>query len=342
MIKRIELIEFLKGFSILTIVIFHYLQTFHWQHLAGKLIFFGGTGVHLFIFLSGFGLYFSYLHKPVTFTQFLKKRISKVYIPYLIIVIISALIACLIPVYEGSWYAFGGHIFLYKMFDESIIGSYGYPLWFISLIMQFYFMFYLFLGIIKKTGIKYFLYLSFLLSFFWVIYIIFSGKDIYRVWNSFFLKYLWEFSLGMFLADKYKKQNYSLQAGLKPAAVLFTGIAGCFLYAILALKAGIIGKMVNDIPALIGYTFIAVWIYNLKHDIINRFVLFIGKISYSLYLVHTLVIMIITYYLKDLWHPVLIILSFIISVCVAILYNSIYNKTEYKIFNYNYPFNKLI
>lgn len=340
MIKRIELIEFLKGFSILTIVIFHYLQTFHWQNIAGKLIFFGGTGVHLFIFLSGFGLYYSYLHKPVTFPEFLKKRISKVYIPYLIIVIVSALFACLIPVYEGSWYAFGGHVFLYKMFDESIIGSYGYPLWFISLIIQFYLMFYSFLWVIKKIEMKNFLYLSFLLSFIWVIYIIFSDKDVYRIWNSFFLKYLWEFSLGMYTALKYKEQNYSLKLRLKPATMLIIGVFSCILYAILALKVGIIGKMVNDIPALAGYTLIAVWIYYLKLNLVNRFVLYIGKISYSLYLVHTLVIMMISYFLTDLWHPIIILISFIISIYFAKLYSDFYNKTEYKFFNY--PFNKLL
>jgi len=148
-IKKIEIVEFLKGFSIFTIIIYHLLQTLKMQDISGKLIAFGGIGVHLFVLLSGFGLYLSHINKPLPFLDFLKKRFTKVYFPYIIIVFGSAIIAIIIPIFKNSLYAFFGHVFLYKMFDESIIGSYGYPLWFISMIIQFYLVFTL-LTILKE------------------------------------------------------------------------------------------------------------------------------------------------------------------------------------------------
>ncbi|EDO13678.1 hypothetical protein BACOVA_00571 [Bacteroides ovatus ATCC 8483] len=34
---------------------------------------FGGAGVHIFILCSGFGLCLSYLNKPLTYSQFIKR-----------------------------------------------------------------------------------------------------------------------------------------------------------------------------------------------------------------------------------------------------------------------------
>lgn len=45
---------------------------------------------------SGFGLYLSYLNKPLTYSQFLKRRFLKVYLPYIIIILVSALIPFII------------------------------------------------------------------------------------------------------------------------------------------------------------------------------------------------------------------------------------------------------
>jgi peptidoglycan/LPS O-acetylase OafA/YrhL len=244
----------------------------------------------LFILLSGVGLYLSYLSNPLPYVAYLKKRTSKIYIPYICIVVISALISLLIPIYENSLYAFGGHVFLYKMFDEHIIGSYGYPLWFISTILQFYFIFYALVFLVKRLGNIPFLILCLAVSLGWTVIIIMLGKESERIWNSFFLRYLWEFSLGMVIASVLARNDYRLP--FKPATtwILVAGLINCALYAFLALKGGTIGKLLNDIPALIGYGCIAVWLYRLKIGALNRFFLFTGRISYSLYLIHVLIL----------------------------------------------------
>ena len=124
--SRVEIIDFLKGYAIFTIMAFHFLAFADFPAPWNLMIWFGGTGIHLFILLSGFGLYYSYLKRPLTWWPFIRKRAVKIYIPYILVVLISALIAVFVPVYVNSWYALGGHILLYKMFDEQIVGSYGF------------------------------------------------------------------------------------------------------------------------------------------------------------------------------------------------------------------------
>lgn len=320
--KRIELIEFLKGYSILTIVLYHCFQQFHFNNILGKLIGFGGTGVHLFVFLSGFGLYYSQLHNPITFLPFIKKRISKIYFPYILIVLISALISVFIPVYKNSLYALGGHVFLYKMFDESIVGSYGYPLWFISMIIQFYLVFQLIVYLKSKLSNIKFVLICLLISILWSGTVLLLGKDNERIWNSFFLQYLWEFGLGIVFASEFKRNGYKLNFQIKSYLLLIVGVISCAIYATLALKAGNIGKMLNDIPALIGYSLVAIWIYQLNFKWINSFFLFTGKISYSIYLLHMLILLIGLHFFKTL--PVSA--NIIISLAFIYLAANIYNK----------------
>ena len=116
--KKIEVIDFIKGYSILSIVLFHYCQGLHLPSLLSKAINFGGTGIHTFLFASGFGLFLSHLRKPLGYGDFLKKRFTKIYIPYIIIVTLSALIALLIPIYENNWNNYFSHVFFYKMFRQ--------------------------------------------------------------------------------------------------------------------------------------------------------------------------------------------------------------------------------
>lgn len=89
--KRLLVVDFLRGFSKFTIVLMHLVQAYPLPGFLMKATSFGGAGVHVFILCSGFGLYLSSLHKPLKYGKFLKRRFSKVYIPYVLVVLISAL-----------------------------------------------------------------------------------------------------------------------------------------------------------------------------------------------------------------------------------------------------------
>ncbi|TXC78311.1 acyltransferase family protein [Luteibaculum oceani] len=322
--KRLQVIEFLKGFSIFTIVIFHLLQKAHLEGILSKLIGFGGTGIHLFVLLSGFGLYLSFQKKPLALVPFLKKRFSKIYIPYILVVLFSALISLFIPLFENSWFALGGHVFLYKMFNESIMGSYGYPFWFVSMIIQFYLVFHLLVFVKKRVPAIPFFIGGLIISLSWSFLVLYLGKAHLRVWNSFFLQYLWEFALGMVLAERYATgKGINWNPGVLVVGII--AIVNCALYALLALKGGETGKMLNDIPALLGYSFAALFLYKLPIAILKKFFLFTGGISFSVYLWHIFSYRLLAYVMGDASIAAVLILSLLLCYLIAWKFQDVVN-----------------
>lgn len=321
--KKLSLITFLKGYSIFTIVIFHCLQNIKLPGTAEKAIYFGGTGVHLFILISGLGLYLSYLNKPISYINFIKKRLTKIYLPYILVVLLTALIFTGLPIHKNSLYALGGHVFLYKMFDNTIISSYGLQLWFISTIIQFYFAFHLIVKLRSLLSWNTFIVLGVVISVLWSLLVISLGYTNSRAWNSFFLQYIWEFILGMAIAERIYSNN--LQYKFKNIYYLFIGLFGVALYGVLALKGGTVGKMMNDIPALIGYSSLAIFIYRLDVKIINRFFIFTGDISFAWYLIHVLVLWVSKYVIEHFGYN-FSIFSVILVICLSYVLSIIYNK----------------
>ena len=205
--KKIELIDFLKGFSIFTIVVDHFLSQLPLPEIQKDMVEVGGTGVHTFILVSGFGLYLSHLRKPLSFINFIRKRFTKIYLPYILIVIITALISFFIPVSDNSWYAFFGHVFLYKMFDSSIMSSYGFQFWFISTIIQLYLLFNLLAWLRSKISSVAFFTLGLAVSIVYMLLVVWLGKEDNASWIRFCFQYIWEFMLGMMLAELYLQKG---------------------------------------------------------------------------------------------------------------------------------------
>lgn len=326
--KRLKFIDYLKGYSIFTIVLLHYMSGLNPEPVVKNLISFGGTGVHLFVLLSGFGLYLSYLNRPVSLPVFFKKRFMRLYIPYILIVLLSALISLFLPVFHNSLYALGGHVFLYKMFDESIMGSYGYPFWFISMIIQFYFVFYLLVKIKDRVNNDvYFFAAGLILSLSWSLLVILLDKASMRVWNSFFLQYLWEFLAGMVIADRVYKSSGKFNHTIKNIHFLVIGLLSTAAYGLLALKGGLAGKMLNDVFALTGYAFLAIWIYRLNIGYINQFFVFYGNISLTVYLLHILVLYTVAELIKPVGIPLPVstLVAFVLLIPLSMLYQTFIN-----------------
>ncbi len=83
-----EIIDFMKGFSILTIVFMHLIQDYltNVPALIQKASSFGGTGVHLFFsFALVFGLFIMQRKKGYSFVEFIKSRFLKyIYLIFLL------------------------------------------------------------------------------------------------------------------------------------------------------------------------------------------------------------------------------------------------------------------
>ena len=248
--NRIPAVDYLKGFSIFTIVMMHLIQRMtavpnQIQVLAQI----GGTGVHVFFVCSSIGLYLSYLKNKPSFFDFIKKRFSKIYFPYIIVVLISFFLPWM---YSGKdrVVALLSHVFLFKMFVPRFDESFGPQLWFISTIIQLYLLF-IPMCILKKKikSNKLFFLLFFAISIGWWVFCWAAGLSHERIWNSFCLQYIWEFSLGFIIAELLlNKKAFKINNIL----LIIIAVVGISLQAGMALLLDSL-KIFNDIPALFGY-----------------------------------------------------------------------------------------
>ena len=251
--------------------------------IINKLATVGGSGVHVFFFCSGFGLYLSYIKYPKTYAEFIKSRFEKLYIPYILIVAISFFVPWMYAE-SDRFVALLSHVFLFKMFVPKYESSFGRQLWFISTIIQLYLVFIPLCHLKKKLkSSKVFLLVSGIISALWWVAMAITGKAEVRIWGSFFLQYLWEFCLGMAVAEYMTDYN---EMRIPVSALVVTAFLGIGLSA-LAVFAGKVFTIFNDIPALLGYGALALFIYYLAF--LNKTILFISKFSYEWYLVHILV-----------------------------------------------------
>lgn len=283
--NRLDFIDFAKAFAILSIVLYHYSEAYA-EGVWAKAVMLGGTGVHLFFILSGFGLAVSAAKLGIL--DFYKKRFLRILIPYYIIILLIYFVNKIIPLYpETGLYALFGHLFFYKMFDESIIFSLGDHFWFISTIIQFYLIYPLIIYLRNKASTSVFLLFSLLIStIYWIATAVFEVSHLH-IYESFFLQYLWEFNLGIVLAERYRQQG-QLFWQQNPLLLLIIAVLGLGLMALMVVKGGQIGKTFNDVPASLGYlalTCLCFW-FIAKIKVALDFFIYIGKISYELYLTH--------------------------------------------------------
>ena len=133
----------LRGIAILIVVFSHYTE---WMYLPSPfpgiteyLCTLGPVGVDVFLVLSGYGLYMSAVSKNVSGSpgiRFLIKRLSNVYVPYLIIAVV-------INVLFGGGSMFRDHI----VFVNILTGG---DYWYIRVLLLFYIFFMLAFTVFKK------------------------------------------------------------------------------------------------------------------------------------------------------------------------------------------------
>jgi peptidoglycan/LPS O-acetylase OafA/YrhL len=324
--KKAELISYSKGIAILGIILFHLISGYYKDAaIIAKAASFGGAGVHVFILCSGCGLMYSNLNKPLSFIDFIQKRFWKVYIPYIIVVLVAFMLPNVYLGPNNRFLALLSHIFLFKMFVPDYTATFGYHFWYISTIIQFYFVFTLLVKLLYKIGRKYFLFLSCFLSLLWAITISVMGLSGIRVWNSFFLQYLWEFSIGMLLACEYNESD-SINIEHLPTAKLIciTFFAFC-IYFVLSINGGFF-KVFNDPFSLASFGGICLLLY--RCNFLPKFIYFTSHISYEIYLTHVLVYKLIF----DIFvFPIPKYLKSVVALILVFLVSWLYNLFSKKI-----------
>ena len=166
--------------------------------------------------------------------------------------------------------------------------------------------------------------ISLLISLCWATFTALTGLAEERIWNSFFLQYLWEFVLGMWLAKVYFENSENIKVP-KVSVLLVTMIIGLGLTGIAGFEGGI-WKSYNDIPSLIGYMSMALIFYQVGVKWLNKFFEYTNKISYEWYLVHILVFTIYFRFARGVlpffvdW-VILMFISYLVAIGYQILVN---------------------
>lgn len=131
----------LKGFAILVILFAHigYIISPD-DRLLWPLSNLASVGVHMFLFLSGYGLAYSQIKKPLSIGAFYKRRLGKLYIPLWII----------LPIFFVADYFLLGRTYSAKYIGLSFLGIFksadvaydvNSPLWYFTFIAFYYVLF---------------------------------------------------------------------------------------------------------------------------------------------------------------------------------------------------------
>jgi len=276
-------IDYVRGLSILTIVIYHLTLDAALPPIWRAIFAFGGAGVHVFFFSSGYGLAKS---RYTTYFDFAKRRLNKVLLPYYITVTLIFVLNIFLKIYPSGLSAYLSHIFLYKMFVPEYDISFGGHFWFISTIIQFYLVFPILLRFLKSDKLYLFFASALFISLAYSTIVNFTPYAGERILNGFFIQYLWEFTLGMVIAKSDKLGKMIDQ----PIIYYFIIAIFCVpLTAFLAIKGGVVGRNLNDIFSFSAYTAISIILYRLAGPL-KKFVLWVTSFSYGLYLIHVFIL----------------------------------------------------
>ena len=146
-------------------------------------------------------------------------------------------------------------------------------------------------------------FVAFTISLSWSTIVGILGYEEMRPWGSFFLQYLWEFCLGMWIAEKMFNRDEIGKMAISPGQwkwwwLLCSAAIGMGLTGLMAWNGGIL-KLYNDIPSMMGYLSLMLLIYKIGISAVNSFFEWASGFSYELYLVHSLVFAVMAYFLKD-------------------------------------------
>ena len=364
--KRIESLDSLRGVAALIVVIFHCLTSYVIFYNGNnhifenkamevititplKILWAGNEAVLLFFVLSGFVLSLPVFNgKTQLYSAYIVKRFFRIYIPYLVIMLVSTLLTVtffdfkvndgLSEIYENRWdhqvtlKAFVSFLF---MIPEDISNVNG-VVWSLFHEMRISIVFPLFVFIIYKFKfIK-----SFTLSMALIILgiALFQGlktltgnEFVASIWSDFTMSAWFTvfFVSGSYLA-KYRNQlefinqtKWWVKLGMFVFSLILINSKGFLI----PLKLNF--WMIQQGFALVGILILFTVILNseLADKILTQKpLLWLGKVSYSLYLVHVPIIMVTTVFLGNL---IPLELTFGIAVILSLVVAGVaYNRVE--------------
>jgi len=301
--KHIESLDCYRGIAALSVAAIHF--NINSSFFNSK--FANGLFVQMFFVLSGFVLLINYINNIHNFNdiiKFIKKRILRLYPLHLFFLLIFLIIEIakyfmfvkynLSPnekIFEkNNFESFVYNLFLLQSFLE--FHSYNAPSWSISVEFYTYIIFsiIIYLGITKR--------IISLIVLFIIIYLTkFKESFGADIGIQSFLSCIYSFIIGSISAYFFLYKKINLKKSILVFLFLFIFFINIFLLFFINEN-----NFVYLYPLLFGFLFYLTGqikdntlIYKI---IFNRFLIFLGKISYSIYMSHLLIFWIITQFLR--------------------------------------------
>lgn len=299
--KRLEWLDSLRGIAALLVVVFHVSRdNSNWANIVNLYgnINLGTLAVSVFFYVSGYAMMLS-TAKPITATRFLKKRFMRLYVPYLIMILLATTLSFM--GYFGPESKSAIHEILDNNPFQYLIGTVIVQLanlnitsplevdWTLSVELVFYLQFAMLLLLNLKSFILLVYFITVLLAL-----------------EVSLLRYIPFLLLGSLIYE-YRYQKIRKWHLLICVVLLFLSS----LNYQNSNEANLRGFNSILLSLLVFFIF-------MTYPVIGRLQLFrtLGKISYSLYLVHIPIYRV----LKYLNFPILIISSITMSIILAFFY----------------------
>ena len=308
----------LKGFLSLGIVFHHLSQWVTTGIEFSNFNYMGTYIVSVFFFLSGYGLYVQNKIKENYLDNFLVKRLSRIFIPF---VFISSIYLIYRKI-NGQVLLSSFFIDLFKKGSTVIYNG-----WFVDIIILMYILFYISFRMFSNKTIA--ILVNTVLIIF---YIVLAIKLEYGFWwyNSslpFVLGLLW--AKNKENIDRLLKKYYFIPL-VSVTVLLFVS----HQYSFILQKLHLVGNYSYALAANIDNVIFTIFFILIVRKIAfsNKYLLFLGKISFELYMIHGLVMSIfgkyfVTSRLNDVIFTILVL---IVSISLAWLINAIIKKINIK------------
>ena len=291
-------------------------------------------GVDIFFVISGFLITGSIIQEidqqKFSFIKFYLRRIIRIF-PALIILLLFVIIVGQLILYPDEIKNLGKHVFAGATFlsNVSYFRENGYfdfqsnqkpllQLWTLGIEQQFYLLWPLVIFVLKsRKRIKNYLLLITLISFLNSIYYSFNSLS-----HAFYLidSRIWELSFGG-LIYCYKDEIKLIKIDFKPEIFLYSGLFLIAISYIIIDPKFLFPGFYAAIPVLgSGIVLIAADLYNKQNRLLgNRFLVFIGGMSYSLYLWHWTLLSLTNIYLNDRVNFILKLIIISLSILISFI-----------------------
>ncbi|WP_250482232.1 acyltransferase [Caballeronia sp. GACF5] len=346
MTTRYHQLDSLRGIAALTVVFSHYSQITltHWlQHVPWRAIAEGHSAVILFFALSGFALAMQITgdSRP-GFAEFIVKRVCRIYIPYLIAVLAAYTAYCLLYRSNLSWtgewvnqawhagidrHDLLDHLYFVIPFSNSTLDP---VLWSLVYEMRISLIFPLLVVVVFATPVWFSIALSMCFSlaafgYYHHLQRTLLDASIQGEWMP-TIHYMSMFVLGALIA-RYR-EAISSKLGAYSARTLFGALLICLAVYVLvgsitrhSISNDVLRSFADDwiiLPAVTGILVLAIALRPFAAFLTARPLIFLGEISFSLYLLHCIVLLGVLHYFGETYQGMSLIIAAVLILPVSI------------------------